>query len=123
VLNKCADTSHKAAIYNNNPGLQARYIAHEAQKIDIRDCPPDFRQAFQAHIFAWQQSAAALQNNTAGAAVMEGALAGATGDSRFIGQANQDAAIAVQQINETYFVVTEIAQRYGARVPTSVVGQ
>lgn len=71
VLNTCAETPRKVAVYNNNPGLQARFVAEEAQKIDIRDCPADFRGAFQAHIFAWQQSAAALQNNTAGAAVLE----------------------------------------------------
>lgn len=79
--------------------------------------------AFQAHAFAWQQAVASLANNNLGTAFLEGLAAGATDDPRFIGQAGDQAAYAAQQINQTYFTLTQIAAKYGARVPRSVVGQ
>jgi len=122
VLNRCVEISHRAAQYNGNPGAQANFVGTEFQKIDVSNCPPDFRTAFQAHVFAWQQAATALANNTLGTNFLEGMLAGATDDSRFIGQASGQAEMAVQQINATYYDLTQIASRYGARIPNSAVG-
>ncbi len=121
VLTRCVEISHRAARYNGNPGGQANFIATEFQKIDVSNCPPDFRTAFQAHIFAWQEAAPALANDTLGNNFLEGMLAGATNDSRFIGQAGGQAAMATQQINATYYEVTQVAARYGARIPNSTV--
>jgi hypothetical protein len=122
VLNNCAQVSHKAAGLNSNPGEQANYVAFSLQSIDVSKCPPDFRMAFQAHAFAWQQAVPYLANNNAGTAFFEGLAAGVTDDPRFIGQAGQQAAYASQQIDQTYFVLTQIAAKYGARIPRSIVG-
>jgi hypothetical protein len=123
VLEECAQISHRARIYNNSPQVQANYIASEFQKIDVTGCPADFRMAFQAHICAWQQAAPALGNDNLGTAFIEGFAAGATRDPSFIGQANQQAAAAEQQINATYYELTQIAAKDGARIPRSVVGE
>lgn len=108
---------------NSNPGAQANYIASSLQSMDVTKCPADFRMAFQAHAFAWQQAVASFANNSVGTAFLEGLAAGVTGDPRFIGQAGGQAAYAAQQINQTYYTLTQIAAKYGARVPRSVVGQ
>lgn len=123
VLNQCAATSKRAGTFNDNPSRQADFIAREFQKVDVSGCPADFRIAFQAHVLAWQQAAPVFANNNLGTAFIEGLTAGATDDSRFIGQANQQAAYAGQQINDTYATVTMLAAKYGARIPRSVVGE
>lgn len=123
VLEQCAKISQRAAVYNNSPGVQAGFIAAESQKIDVTGCPPDFRMAFQSHVFAWQQAAPSLGNNNLGTAFLEGLAAGVTEDPRFIGQAEQEASYAGQQINATYYRLTQIAAKYGARIPRSVVGE
>lgn len=123
ILNQCAQNSHNAASLNSNPGGQANYIASSLQSMDVTKCPADFRMAFQAHAFAWQQAVASFANNSVGTAFLEGLAAGATDDPRFIGQAGDQAAYAAQQINQTYYTLTQIAAKYGARVPRSVVGQ
>lgn len=123
VLNQCAQNSKNAAVFNSSPGAQANYIAAEAQKVGVRKCPPDFRMAYQAHVNAWLQAVPYLANNNFGTAFMEGLTAGITADSRFIGQADQKAEYAIHQINQTYSNLTQIAAKYGARIPRSVVGQ
>ena len=123
ILNQCAQNSHKAAALNSNPGAQANYVASSLQGMDVSKCQADFRMAFQAHAFAWQQAAPYLSNNNVATAFFEGLAAGATDDPRFIGQAGQQAAYAAQQINQTYYTLTQIAAKYGARIPRSVVGQ
>jgi len=123
ILNQCAQNSHKAASLNSNPGAQANYIASSFQSMDVTKCPADFRMAFQAHAFAWQQAVASFANNNFGTAFLEGLAAGATDDPRFIGQAGGQAAYAAQEINRTYYALTQIAAKYGARIPRSVVGQ
>jgi hypothetical protein len=122
VLNRCVEISRRAAQYNANPGVQANFVAAEFQKIDLSNCPQDFRMAFQAHIFAWQKAAPALANNSLGTNFLEGVLAGTTDDPRFIGQASGQAEMAVQQINATYYDVTQMAAHYGARIPNSAIG-
>jgi hypothetical protein len=122
VLNRCAEVSSRAAAFNTDPGRQADFIATEFQKIDVSSCPVDFRMAYQAHVFAWQQAAPALANNSFGTNFLEGLLAGLTDNSGAIGGASGQAAQAVQQINATYFDMTQVAARYGARIPRSVAG-
>ena len=123
ILNQCAQNSHKAASLNSNPGAQANYIASSLQSMDVTKCPADFRMAFQAHSVAWQQAVASFANDNMGTAFLEGLVAGATDDPRFIGQAGGQAAYAAQEINRTYYTLTQIAAKYGARIPRSVVGQ
>lgn len=123
ILNECAQNSHKAASLNSNPGAQANYIASSLQSMDVTKCPAEFRMAFQAHSFAWQQAVTSFANNNLGTAFLEGLAAGAMDDPRFIGQAGGEAAYAAQQINQTYYTLTQIAAKYGARIPRSVVGQ
>jgi len=123
ILDKCAQISHRAAAYNGSPGGQANYIAAEFQKLDVSGCPADFRMAFEAHIFAWLQAAPALGNNNLITNIGEGIAAGMTEDPRFIGQAGGQAAYATQQINTTYYQLTQIAASHGARIPRSVAGE
>ncbi|MEZ0257650.1 MAG: hypothetical protein ACAI37_20370 [Chthoniobacter sp.] len=123
VLERCGEISHGAAKYNGNPGTQANFVASEFQKIDVSTCPEDFRVAFQAHVFAWQQAGPALANNTVGNNILEGVIAGVTDHPRLIGGVSGQASMATQQIDATYFELTQIAARYGARIPTSVVGR
>ena len=123
VLKQCAEVSQRAAAYNNSPGAQANFISAEFQKIDVSGCPAEFRMAFQSHVFAWQQAAPALGNNNLGTAFLEGLAAGVTEDPRFIGQAGQQAGYAGQQINATYYQLTQIAAKYGARIPRPVAGE
>jgi hypothetical protein len=122
ILNQCAQFSHNAATLKDNRGAQADYLARSFQSMDVSQCPADFRMAFQAHIFAWQQAAPYLSNDTLANAFFEGLLSGLTKDSRFIGQAGQQAANAAQQINQTYNNLTQIAAKYNARIPRSIVG-
>jgi hypothetical protein len=123
VLNECSEISHRAANYNGNPEVQASFIASEFQKIDVTACPADFRMAFQAHVFSWQQAASAFANNSLSTNFLEGFLGGVTGDPSLIGGASNHAAGAQRAINDTYFELTQIASRYGARIPHSVAGQ
>jgi len=122
VLNRCSEISHRAASFDANPGAQASFIATEFQKIDVSSCPADFRMAFQAHIFAWQQAGPALANNSFGTNFLEGVVAGLTGETGVFGGASGQASMATQQVNATYYELTLIAARYGARIPRSVAG-
>jgi hypothetical protein len=122
VLNECAKISHESGKYGD-PAAQANFIAKSFQGIDVTDCPADFRMAYQDHINAWQESAGAYANNTGGAAFVEGLAAGFTGDPGYIGQAAQQANYATQQINNSYYTLTQIAAQYGARIPRSVAGE
>ena len=123
VLKECKKVSHEAQIFRNNPEAMANFIANGFQKIDVTRCPPEFREAFQAHVFAWQQAAPALGNNTFGTAFIEGFAAGMTNNPGYIGQASEQAAYAGQQINATYYVLAQIAAHYGARIPRSAAGE
>ena len=123
VLAQCAKISHNAGSISQDPSTQARYVAEEFQKVDVTKCPLDFRLAFQKHVFAWQQAEPSLKSNTVGTAFIEGFLSGMAADPRFLGLANDQAAIAVQEINSTYRELTLVAAEYGASIPTSVVGR
>ena len=122
VLEKCAAVGRQSASVPGGPGSQANFIARQFQGIDVTGCPADFRMAYQAHVFAWQQAAPALANDQIGTAFLEGLASGLTNDPRYIGQAGGQAQFAIQQINATYFELTQIAARYGARIPRSAVG-
>lgn len=121
VLKQCAQVSQKASSIPMSPVEKANYVAAAFQKMDVTRCPAEFRVAFQAHVNAWSQAAPYIANDNMATSLLEGATAGVTEDPRFIGQASQQAAEAGQRINQTYFDLTEIAARYGARIPRSVV--
>jgi hypothetical protein len=121
VLEKCAAVGRQSSGVPGGQSAQAAFIAREFQKIDVTACPADFRTAYQAHVFAWQQAAAPLGNNHLGTAILERIASGLTEDPRYLGQAAQQAQYASQQINGTYFNLTQVAARYGARIPQSEV--
>lgn len=122
VLNKCAVVSKTAGKYSA-PVEQAAFVARSFQAIDVRGCPADFRMAFQAHVNAWQEASSAFAGNTAGNAFLEGVAAGLTQNPGYIGQAGQQATYAAEQVDATYYTLTQIAAKYGARIPRSVVGE
>lgn len=119
VLNDCADKS----AYVNNSAMSAakaaQYIALEMQKIDTGDCPPEFRTAFQQHINAWRNASGYFAQNTPLNAFLEGYAAGHFGDASLYGVSQRNAAMAIQNINNTYYALVNIAAKHGAKVPES----
>ena len=60
-------------------------------------------------------------SNTFGNNFVEGAVAGLSGNTANLGATMGAAAQANQDINATYYELTTIAAKYGARIPRSVV--
>ena len=120
VLNECADISNGAS-RQQTAAAKAAYEADHFQELDTSGCPEDFRIAFQAHVNAWRQAQMAFANNTLTNNFVEGAVAGFSGNPSNVGATMGAAAQANQDINSTYYELTTIAARYGARVPRSVV--
>lgn len=119
VLSRCAEVSAEVNRSSMDSAQAANYIATEFQKIDTRDCPEDFRRAFQAHINAWKAGSHTLQVNVPLASFLEGFVGGYTGDYSQVGATAYDQQQAIQYINITYFKLTEIAAAHGARIPKS----
>lgn len=123
VLNQCAKISADANALHANSSTTAGYVADHMQTIDTSACPQDFREAFQIHINAWREAQNANARNTLDNALVEGAVAEIRQDSSGIGAAASAADAANQDINATYYQVTEIAAKYGAKIPRSAVNQ
>ncbi len=121
ILEQCQEIGQESTEYRNLPGQQANFIADRMQRIDVSDCPPDFRMAFNAHIMAWRFAAPALANDNFGVAFVEGFIGQLTEDPSQFGRASAEASQARQEINRTYFELTQIAAKYGAKIPRSVV--
>ena len=121
VLNECEDISKEVNAPFTSPGQIAQNLARRAQAIDTRDCPQDFRVAFQEHINAWREAAPYLEQDTGLTSFLEGLYSGYTGDFSVFGAANYNAQLATQNINATYNRLVTIATAHGARVPHSVV--
>lgn len=56
VLEDCAKNSEIVNDSNMSGFEAARFLASEMQKMDTRDCPPEFREVFQQHINAWRSA-------------------------------------------------------------------
>jgi hypothetical protein len=123
VLNRCARITKHVNSSKMSAAEAATYIANEDQKIDLRDCPPEFRVAFQQHINAWRQAAPYFAQDTGLAAFLEGFAAGMSGNDSMVGLTHENASIASQNINSTYYQLVNLAAAYGARVPNSVVSK
>lgn len=118
VLNDCAAITEQVNQSNMSPSQAANHIAKEAQALDVRACPEEFRITFQQHITAWRQAAPYLDNsNVALIGFMEGLYGGYTGDHSQVGNTAREAQASVQRIETTYNKLTEIAARHGARIP------
>ena len=95
--------------------LSARDVAEVMENIPRGRAPDDFWEAYQAHVHAWEQLAAAE----------ESASASTSGDNADNGDDSDDDDTAdsadVRQaqaaIESTFDEVTRIAGRYGARLP------
>lgn len=120
VLNECAAVSQQVNGSSLTPGQSATFIADSFQQIDTRDCPQEFRRAFQLHITAWRNAAPYFEANNTATVLLEGAAAIYTGDPAWM-QAQAKAAEANQIITDSYIILTDLAVSYGARVPRSVV--
>lgn len=105
---------------SSSPGMEAltTYVTG-LSRIDMESCPPDFREAFQAHVNAWMGTHTELSNQPDG--FWEGAAMGAL--NSFLGE--QDGGVSrmasarrywANQRQATAYRVTEIAARYGAKV-------
>ena len=86
--------------------LSAREVADTMAEIPRGRAPSDFWNAYQAHVQAWLEYAAAKDRSRAGTATD-------------IDSAPNGAAIASarQRINTTFDRVEELARKYGARLP------
>lgn len=123
VLNGCAADTEKVNRSNMSAAEAARRLALKWQTIDTRDCPRDFRVAFQEHINAWRTASGYFAQDTNLNAFLEGLVSGYFQDSSMLGHAAQNAIVAAQNINATYERLTTIAAAYGARVPNSEVSR
>jgi hypothetical protein len=121
VLNDCAACSVKVNQSTMTAEQSARYLADQMQAMDVRDCPADFRVAFQDHIMAWRVAGAHLDANTTLNTMLEAIAAGFFDDASLLNASQRNAYLALQEINVTYRRLSLIASAYGARIPVSVV--
>jgi hypothetical protein len=121
ILNECAEVTAEVNKSNMSAAQSADYIASRFQKMDTRNCPPEFRVAFQHHINAWREASVYLAQNTPLNSFLEGFAAGILQDPSLLGESQRNAVIAVNNINQTYYQLVLIAAAYGARVPESIV--
>lgn len=121
VLNQCAKNTAYVNSSNMNAAQAADYLASSMQSIDVRNCPQDFRIAFQEHINAWRQASGVFAQNTPLNSFLEGFASGILQDPSFLGASERQAAYASYRINETYNELVRIAAMHGARIPESVV--
>lgn len=104
-------------------------VVGNMRSIRISGCPADFREAYVAHIHAWeslaeveQQAIAVGEHYSSGEAIAEAFIRGAFGDP--LGKAGEAIAAdrqvqwnynyAQEQIRTTYQDVERVAARYGA---------
>ena len=120
VLNQCAKIAAKASVYQDT-SVQAGYVAREFQAVDVSDCPPEFRAAFQDHVNAWSQAQISYGQNSVANNIVQGAVAALTDNPSSIASLGLQAFAANQDINNTYYRLTMIAATYGARIPHSSV--
>jgi hypothetical protein len=106
--------------------------AANMRKIDLSDCPPEFRVAYMKHIEAWEEAAKVRQaktelDNQADAAAAAGVLAtlfdsNATPWNDHL-RAEQEVqrldVLASADIHSTWETLEQIASKYGAQVPQS----
>ena len=116
VLNDCAKNTHRVNNSNMSSAQAAAFLASEMQKMDTRNCPPEFRVAFQRHINAWREAAGAFSQNTLLNSFLEGFASGITGDPSYLGASQNNAAAADYQIHATYNQLVSIAAAHGARI-------
>jgi hypothetical protein len=64
ILNQCAMNSQRVNNSSMSAAQAAEFFSNEMQKMDTRNCPPEFRVAFQNHINAWRDAAGAFAQNT-----------------------------------------------------------
>lgn len=121
ILDRCADYSGEINQSEMSAAQAAESLARFMQGLDTRDCPPEFREAFQRHINAWSLGANCFAQNRTLNAFLEGFAAGFFWEPSFFGQTEREIERAVYEINTTYGELTAIAARYGARVPVSVI--
>ena len=121
ILNRCAEISRQVSGRGLGPATQARMVADAFQTLNVSDCPVDFRIAFQDHINAWRNAQAAFSSNNLPNNFLEGFIAGVREDPASIGCLQAQANLAASQVNATYYELTRIAARYGARIPRAEV--
>jgi hypothetical protein len=97
---------------------QSKFIAAELQKIDTRDCPPDFRVAFQQNVEAWEVAIPYFEADNPGTSFLEGFLGGLTNDYSAVGFSNYQARLAADNIDQTYRQLKITAVAYGASIPS-----
>jgi hypothetical protein len=96
----------------------ARHYARELQRIDTRDCPLDFRVAYQDLVAAWESAIPYLDADTPLTSFFEGFFGGLTNDYSGVGFSNHQARLALQQIHHANQSLHRIAVAHGARIPT-----
>ena len=99
------------------------------RKVDLSNCPPEFREAYSKHIHAWEESAAVKQaraklDTEADAAAVGGMLASIFGSDetpwsdhlQAIQELNRLDGIASGDIHTTWQSVEDVARKYGAQI-------
>jgi Flp pilus assembly protein TadD len=100
------------------------------RKVDMTNCPEDFRVTYMRHIHAWDEASAVREakqklDNEQDAAAIAGTLASLFGSDetpwgdhiRAEQEVQRLAEIASRDISSTWQDVEEVASKYGAEVP------
>jgi hypothetical protein len=100
------------------------------RKVDLSDCPEDFRVAYTNHIHAWDEAAKVNQakaelTSDEDAAAAAGALATLFGSDetpwsdheRAVAEVNRLQQVASDDIHGTWQVVEDVSAKYNAQVP------
>ncbi len=119
ALKKGVEISRDAAKrFPNDATRQSRFIASELQKVDTRECPPEFRVAYQSNVEAWEIAIPYFEADNPLTSFLEGVYGGLSNDYSAIGTSNYQARRAAQNIDETYQQLKMTAVALGAGVPS-----
>lgn len=91
-------------------------IVTRMQMIDTRQCPEDFRVAYQKYIAAFIEIGPYLKTSAHINAFMESFMAGLTGNPNWE-QTGPESEAALARITSAYNEMTIIAVKHGARIP------
>lgn len=127
ILNECAQDSKNINQSSMNATEAAFYVANKMESMDVSSCPQDFRAAFGQHLEAWRALANHLSHPTSNPTTVVNEETFQSGKNIalkkdfnpfYFPPPEEDLSGAV---NSTYLQLIAIAEKYGARIPDSVI--
>lgn len=116
----------KAVKGGQSPRVAVAAVAQAMKSIDLRACPPDFREAYARHTAAWEAMAYELreQPETFGEGFMRG-LGNMLSRGEMDGGQHRLAELRdkrMEEVRTTWTEVEALAARYGAMLPPPIPG-